>query len=628
LIQLEEIFPELRTDDSPTGRVGAEPLAHFEKVEHTTQMLSLSNAFNREELEEFDERLKKTTGLDQIQYVCELKIDGLAISLRYNQGAFVLGATRGDGQIGENITQNVKTIRSLPFRLLKPLTLEVRGEAYLPKQEFARINHKRSENGEPVFANPRNAAAGSFRQLDPKLAAERSLDLFVYDLDGGEVNVATHQDGLHTLTGLGLKVNPEWKVAANIDEVWQYIEYWQEHRNSLGYEIDGIVIKVDDYALRNMLGTTAKSPRWAIAYKFPAEEAISVLEDIEIRVGRTGAVTPTAILQAVSLAGTTVKRASLHNEDIIREKGLLLGDHVVVKKAGDIIPEVVKVITEKRTGKEIPFHMPTHCPECLSELVHLEGEVVLRCINPACPAQTREGIIHFCSRGAMNIEGLGEKGLVQLFEHKLVQTVADLYYLKEEDLIQLPRMGTKSVQNLLASIEWSKKNSLERLLFGLGIRFVGSKGAKMIAQHFGTMDSICQATEDELIRVDEVGTKMATSIASYFAKLEVKEMLTRLRVVGVNMDYLGLKPSQPTGRSHFFADKSVVITGTLISMSREEAVEKLEGFGAQVTNNISKKTDYLIVGEKAGSKLTKATKLGITILEEADFLEKITDPST
>lgn len=624
LIQLETEFPALQTADSPTQRVGAEPLPYFEKVEHTSQMLSLGNAFNREDLIEFDGRIKKATGLDQITYVCELKIDGLAVSVRFEEGVYTLGATRGDGQTGENITQNVKTIRSLPLKLAEPLTLEVRGEAYLPKKEFERINKLRADKGEPLFANPRNAAAGSLRQLDPKLAAERALDLYIYGMDGDSAaSFATHQETFRAIRKLGLKVNPEWKVAYNIDEVWNYVEHWQLERSNLGYEIDGIVIKVDDYDLRRKLGFTAKSPRWAIAYKFPAEEAVSILEDIELRVGRTGVITPTAILQPVVLAGTTVKRASLHNEDIIREKGLLLGDHVVVKKAGDIIPEVVKVITTERTGKETAFSMPVHCPECDSELIRLDGEVALRCINPACPAQIREGIIHFVSRSAMNIERLGEKVVIQLFEHKLISSVADLYYLQEADLLALPRMGAKSVDNILTSIEKSKRNSLERLLFGLGIRFVGAKGAKMIAQHFETMDAIANSTEEELLAIDEVGPKMASSIVTYFNKPEVKELLDRLKRAHVNMTYTGPKIVRVNEDAHPFANKIFVITGTLDSMSRQEAAEKLEQLGAQVTNSISKKTNYLIAGEKAGSKLTKAQQLGVTILDEKTFLAEI-----
>lgn len=623
LIQLENEFPELATDDSPTQRVGAEPLPYFEKVQHTSQMLSLGNAFNREDLLEFDQRIKKATSREQITYICELKIDGLAVSVRYRDGLYTLGATRGDGQIGENITQNVKTIRSLPLHLEQPLTLEVRGEAYLPKKEFKRINHQREQNGEPLFANPRNAAAGSLRQLDPKLAAARALDLFLYGMDEqSSTAYTTHHEMFEALKQLGLKVNPEWRMAENIDEVWDYITYWQTERNNLGYEIDGIVIKVDEHALREKLGYTAKSPRWAIAYKFPAEEASSVLEDIELTVGRTGVITPTAILQPVSLAGTTVRRASLHNEDIIREKGLLLGDHVIVKKAGDIIPEIVGVISDKRTGEETPFQMPTHCPACSSELVRLEGEVALRCINPACPAQIREGIIHFVSRKAMNIDRLGEKVISQLFAHGLIESVADLYYLEREKLLALPRMGEKSVDNILTAIEKSKQNSLERLLFGLGIRFVGEKAAKLLAQHYEKIEALIAAEEEDLLAIEEIGPKMAGSIHAYFAKPEVTTLLDRLRAAGVQMIYTGPKQTESV-RNHPFAGKTFVITGTLATMSRQEAAAKLEEIGAKVTNSVSKNTDFLLAGEKAGSKRRKAEQLGIPILDETSFLAEM-----
>lgn len=620
LIGLETQYAELLTPDSPSQRVGGTPLAHFEKVEHLSPMLSLGNAFHEQDLRDFDERIRKASGGQDIRYVCELKIDGLAVSLRYQDGRFELGATRGDGQVGENITQNLKTIRSIPLRLTEPLSLEVRGEAYLPKREFERINKQKEERGEQLFANPRNAAAGSLRQLDPKLAAERALDIFLYgvgDLSGLEIH--THTESLNFLIHLGFKVNPERRTVDNIEGVLEYIEYWQTERPNLGYEIDGIVIKVDDLALREELGFTAKSPRWAIAYKFPAEESVTILESIEINVGRTGAVTPTAILSPVSLAGTIVKRASLHNEDMIREKGIMLGDHVIVKKAGDIIPEVVAVLTEKRSGNERPYVMPTHCPECESELVRLEGEVALRCVNPQCPAQTREGIIHFVSRGAMNIEGLGEKVVTQLFQTGLVRGVADLYTLTREQLLSLERMGEKSAQNLLEAIEASKKNSLERLLFGLGIRFVGAKGAKILAQHYRRIDEIMDATEDELIMLEEIGTKMAESIVAYFSNPDVREMIERLREAGVNLTFLGAATPSDVLAESPFAGKTVVITGTLETLSRKEAGDLLESLGATVTGSVSKKTDYLLAGEKAGSKLDKAQKLGIKVLDEQTF---------
>ncbi|SFJ45999.1 NAD-dependent DNA ligase LigA [Thermoflavimicrobium dichotomicum] len=623
LLQLEEQFPQLVTPDSPTQRVGGKPLPFFEKVVHLSPMLSLGNAFDEEDLREFDERVRKAAEGEPVHYVCELKIDGLAVSLRYQDGIFQLGATRGDGQTGEDITQNLKTIRSLPLRLKQPVTLEVRGEAFMPKKEFERLNKDREKKGEPLFANPRNAAAGSLRQLDPKLAAERALDIFLYGIGSIEgKELATHTETLDYLEKLGFKVNPERKTVDSMDGVLEYINEWREKRPNLPYEIDGIVIKVDQLGLREKMGATAKNPRWAIAYKFPAEEAVTILRDIEVRVGRTGVITPTAILDPVLLAGTTVKRASLHNEEMIREKGIMLGDHVIVKKAGDIIPEVVGVLVEKRTGDERPYQMPTHCPECKSELVRFEGEVALRCINPGCPAQTREGIIHFVSRNAMNIEGLGEKVVTQLFEHGLVRDVADLYYLQKEDLLKLERMGEKSVQNLLEAIEASKDNSLERLLFGLGIRFVGAKGAKILAQHFQTMDAFLEATEEELLSLEEIGPKMASSILAYIQQPEAQNTIQRLKEAGVNMTYKGALPQKEQG-DHPFAGKTVVITGTLEQMTRKEATELLESLGAQVTNSVSKKTDILIAGEKAGSKLKKAQELGIEILDEQAFLEQL-----
>jgi DNA ligase (NAD+) len=626
LTALEEQFPELITPDSPTQRVGGEPLPYFEKVVHRSPMLSLGNAFNEEDLREFDERVRKAAGGRPVRYVCELKIDGLAVSLRYEDGLFVRGATRGDGTTGEDITQNLKTIRSLPLRLKEPVSLEVRGEAFMPRSAFERLNALREERGEPLFANPRNAAAGSLRQLDPRLAAERTLDLFIYALgEADEERLSTHTETLEYLSKLGFKVNPARRTVERIEDVLAFIQEWKERRPDLSYDIDGIVIKVDDLRLREEMGNTAKSPRWAIAYKFPAEEAVTILREIELNVGRTGVVTPTAILDPVSLAGTIVKRASLHNEDMIREKGIMLGDHVIVKKAGDIIPEVVGVIKNKRTGEEKPFSMPTKCPECHSQLVRLEGEVALRCINPECPAQTREGIIHFVSRGAMNIDGLGEKVVTQLFEHGLVRGVADLYYLKKEDLLQLERMGEKSATNLLQAIEASKENSLERLIFGLGIRFVGAKGAKILARHYKQMERLLDAKKEELVALEEIGPKMADSIVTYMAKPEVRETIKRLKEAGVNMEYKG-GADEAAGKGaedHPFAGKTVVITGTLESMSRNEASALLESLGAKVTGSVSKKTDLLIAGEKAGSKLEKAKKLGIEVWDEELFLSHL-----
>lgn len=614
---LEEAFPDLVTDDSPTQRVGAEPLAAFHKVEHRTPMLSLGNAFNEEELRDFDQRIKRATGVDRIAYMCELKIDGLAISLRYESGRLVLGATRGDGTTGEDITQNLKTIRAIPLKLREPVDLEVRGEAYLPKREFMRINEAREKSGEALFANPRNAAAGTLRQLDPKIAAKRALSVFMYGL--GETSgqkIRKQSQMLDYLVQLGLKVNPERKRVETIDDVIAYVENWRERRAELDYEIDGIVIKVDDFSIQEALGTTARNPRWAIAYKFPAEEAVTIVRAIDLTVGRTGAVTPTAILEPVTLAGTTVQRASLHNADLIRDKDIRIGDHVLLRKAGDIIPEVIKSIPERRTGDEQVFSMPTHCPECDSELVHLEEEVALRCINPKCPAQTREGIIHFVSRDAMNIEGLGEKVVTQLFNVGLVRDVSDLYYLERDQLLELERMAEKSVDNLLTAIEKSKENSVEKLLFGLGLRFVGTKAARMLAQEFGDLDAIRQADYDRVLAIEGIGPRIADSIITYFQKPEVDETLTKLRQAGVNFKYKGPRP-EPVETDSPFSGKTVVLTGTLQSMSRKEAAAKIEALGGNVTGSVSRQTDLLIAGEKAGSKLTKAQQLGIEIWDEA-----------
>jgi DNA ligase (NAD+) len=619
---LEDLFPDMVTPDSPTQRVGSAPLAAFEKVVHKTPMLSLGNAFGEEDLRDFDRRVRQAVGNQNVRYVCELKIDGLAISLHYEDGVFVKGATRGDGTTGEDITQNLRTIRSIPLRLTRPVTIEVRGEAFMPRAAFEKLNKEREERGEALFANPRNSAAGSLRQLDPRIAASRQLDTFIYaigDLQG--VDVESHSEGLDLLESLGFKVNKERRTFDNIDDVIDFVNSWVEKRPQLAYDIDGMVIKVDSYGQQQELGFTAKSPRWAVAYKFPAEEAITVLKGIEVSVGRTGTVTPTAILEPVSLAGTTVKRASLHNEDIIREKGLLIGDHVMVKKAGDIIPEIVAVLPERRDGSETPFAMPTHCPECGSELVRLEEEVALRCINPMCPAQIREGIIHFVSRQAMNIEGLGEKVVASLFEKDIIRSVADLYYLHQQRdvLLGLERMGEKSVDNLLTAIETSKENSLERLLFGLGIRLVGAKAARVLAEHFGEMDGIMAANEEDLTVIDEIGPKMASSIVGYFRQPQAQAVIERLKAAGVNMSYKGIRVE--AGADLPLSGKTVVLTGTLATMTRQEAEEAIARLGGKVTGSVSKKTDLVIAGEKAGSKLEKAEKLGVSVMDEAGFRE-------
>jgi DNA ligase (NAD+) len=623
LIEMEANFPELKTPDSPSIRVGGQVLDVFEKVEHRTPMLSLGNAFNEQDLKDFDRRIRQAVG-DDFSYVCELKIDGLAVSLHYEDGLFIQGATRGDGTIGEDITANLKTIKSIPLRLREPVSLEVRGEAYMPKSSFEALNKAKAERGEELAANPRNAAAGSLRQLDPKIAASRNLDVFLYGIGGGAVIGAdSHSEGLDYLDHLGFKTNKERRKCAAINEVIEYVNSWVDKRPNLRYEIDGIVIKVDSYQHQSQLGTTAKSPRWAIAFKFPAEEVVTTLIDIELSVGRTGVVTPTAILKPVKVAGTTVQRASLHNEDLIREKDIKIGDQVVVKKAGDIIPEVVNVLADQRTGEERDFQMPTHCPECESELVRLEGEVALRCINPKCPAQIREGLIHFVSRDAMNIDGLGEKVISQLFAEKLISDVADIYKLTREQLLALERMGEKSAANLLKAIEASKSNSLEKLLFGLGIRHVGAKAAKTLAQSFDTMDKLSAAKKEDLLAINEIGDKMADSIVAFFEQEEAEELLKELAAAGVNMEYKGAKPVSAEESDSFFAGKTVVLTGKLEQLSRNEAKEKIEALGGNVSGSVSKKTHLVIAGEEAGSKLTKAQELGIEVWDEERLLVEL-----
>ncbi|WP_431800885.1 NAD-dependent DNA ligase LigA [Halobacillus andaensis] len=623
LLDLEAEYPQLVTPDSPSQRVGAEPLSAFQKVRHNVAMLSLGNSFDEQELRDFDRRVREGTG-EEVTYVSELKIDGLAVSLTYEDGVFVRGATRGDGTTGEDITVNLRTIKTIPLRLHQPETLEVRGEAFMPKEAFLKMNEAREEKGEEPFANPRNAAAGSLRQLDPKIAAKRNLDIFLYGVGEwpGESS-SSHSERLKRMQHLGLKTNPEWKKCGTIEEVIEYVHGWVERRPDLDYEIDGIVIKVDRLDQQEALGFTAKNPRWATAYKFPAEEAVTRLNDIELSVGRTGVVTPTAILAPVKVAGTTVQRASLHNEDLIRERDIRIGDTVVIKKAGDIIPEVVRVITEQRSGEEEAYSMPEHCPECNSKLVRLEEEVALRCINPNCQAQLREGLIHFVSRNAMDIEGLGEKVIAQLFKENLIATIADLYKLQREELLQLERMGQKSVDNLLKAIEDSKDNSLEKLLFGLGIRYVGTKAAQTLAQEFETMDELSKAGVETLMQVPEIGEKMADSIARYFAKPQVLELLEDLKQSGINMEYKGPKKNQGPENSPF-KGKTIVLTGKMEQFTRSEAKNIVQELGGKVTGSISKNTDLLIAGEDAGSKYDKAEKLGVEIWNEEEFANALT----
>ncbi len=623
LIALEEANPSLIFPDSPTQRVGGTVVEGFKKVTHDYPMLSLSNAFNEADLQEFDRKVRQAIG-DHFSYVCELKIDGLAISLKYENGVFVQGATRGDGVVGEEITANLKTIHAIPLRLKEPITIEVRGEAYMPKKSFEKLNAQRAENGEELFANPRNAAAGSLRQLDPKIAASRQLSTFIYAIGGdGEVyGIDGHAEMLDYLEDLGFPSNKERQRCSTIEEVMAFIEHWTENRPHLAYEIDGIVIKVDRYAQQDELGYTAKSPRWAIAYKFPAEEVVTTLLDIDLTVGRTGVVTPTAILTPVQVAGTTVQRASLHNEDLIREKDIRLGDTVIIRKAGDIIPQVVGVLIEQRPENSVPFEMPQNCPVCDSELIRIEGEVALRCVNPACFAQIAESIKYFVSRNAMNIDGLGDKVVEQLLRADFIHDVSDLYHLTIEQLVELERMGEKSATNLVNAIQASKENSMERLLIGLGIRHVGEKAAKIVSEQFGSMEAVMAATEEQLVAIYEIGDKMASSLVEYFSNDDARAVIERLAEVGVNMTFKGKKVEVVVGDNPF-AGKTIVLTGKLEQLTRNEAKAKIEELGGTVTGSVSKKTDLVIAGEDAGSKLAKAEQLGIEVWNEENLIEQL-----
>lgn len=620
LIDIENAHPEYKTEDSPTVRVGGEAQATFNKVRHDTPMLSLGNAFNEEELRRFDARVREKAG--EVEYMCELKIDGLAVSLKYEEGRFVQGLTRGDGTIGEDITANLRTIRAIPLRINKSLTFEVRGEAYMPKKSFEHLNQQKEEAGEQAFANPRNAAAGSLRQLDSKLAAKRRLSIFLYSVnDFTNFHAESQSEALDELDELGFKTNQNRKRVSDIDGVLEYIKYWTAHREELPYDIDGIVIKVNDLEEQEELGYTQKSPRWAIAYKFPAEEVVTKLLDIELSIGRTGVVTPTAVLEPVRVAGTTVSRASLHNEDLIHEKDIRIGDSVVIKKAGDIIPEVIRSLPDRRPEGTEPYHMPTHCPSCGHELVRLDGEVALRCINPKCPAQLVEGMIHFVSRQAMNIDGLGTKIIMQLYENEIIKDVADLYYLTKDDLLPLERMGEKKADNLLNAIEASKENSLEHLLFGLGIRHLGVKASQVIAERFETMDRLFKVTEDELLEIHDIGDKLATSLITYLNNEDIIALIEKLRRKNVNMTYEGLKSTDIQTDSEFNG-RTVVLTGKLHNMTRTEASKWLEAQGAKTTSSVTKNTDLVIAGEDAGSKLTKAEKLGTEVWSEEEFIQK------
>lgn len=619
LQKLEEQFPQLQSPDSPTQRVGGKPLKEFGSIRHTVPLLSLANAFGPEDLRDFDRRVREIVGA--VEYVVELKIDGLTVALTYIDGILTTGATRGDGVTGEDITQNLKTVYHVPLKLKNPIPrLEVRGEAYMPKDSFVRLNQDREENGEPTFANPRNAAAGSLRQLDPKVTAARSLKVFAYNIIYEEgANVSSQKEALKYMELQGFTVNQGFTVCQNIEEVIETCLSWIEKRHELPFDIDGMVVKVNDFAAQEELGNTAKSPRWAIAYKFPAQQEETVIEDIFISVGRTGVLTPTAILKPVKVAGSTVSRATLHNIDIIREKDIRIGDHVLIQKAGDVIPEVVEVLPEKRTGQEKLFAMPAVCPECQAEVVRLENESAHRCTGVFCPAKQREGIIHFVSRDAMNIDGLGPAVIGQLLEAGLIKNASDLYYLQEGDLRKLERMGQKSAENLLTAIEDSKGRGLAPLIFALGIRHVGARAGKLLAAHFKSMDALSRAGQEELMEINEVGPAMAESIVAFFRQEQSREFIKKLAEAGVDMT------EESKLQSEALAGKTIVVTGTLVSFGRKEIEEIIEAHGGKPSGSVSKKTSFVVAGENAGSKLEKARSLNVRVLSEAEFMALLED---
>ena len=614
LVELETAYPDQVLADSPTHRVGGKVLDGFEKYSHQYPLYSLQDAFSREELEAFDARVRKEVA--HPTYICELKIDGLSISLTYEKGILVAGATRGDGSIGENITENLKRVKDIPLTLPEELDITVRGECYMPRASFDQVNQARQENGEPEFANPRNAAAGTLRQLDTAVVAKRNLATFLYQ-EASPSTRDSQEKVLKHLEQLGFVVNPKRILAENIDEIWNFIQEVGEERDNLPYDIDGVVIKVNDLAGQEELGFTVKAPKWAVAYKFPAEEKEAKLLSVDWTVGRTGVVTPTANLTPVQLAGTTVSRATLHNVDYIAEKDIRKDDTVIVYKAGDIIPAVLRVVESKRISEE-KLDIPTNCPSCDSDLLHFEDEVALRCINPRCPAQIMEGLIHFASRDAMNITGLGPSIVEKLFAVNLVKDVADIYRLKEEDFLLLEGVKEKSASKLYQAIQASKENSAEKLLFGLGIRHVGNKASQLLLQHFYSIENLAQADPEEVASIESLGGVIARSLQTYFATEGSEILLRELKEAGVNLDYKG----QTVVANAALSGLTVVLTGKLERLKRSEAKSKLESLGAKVTGSVSKKTDLVVAGADAGSKLQKAQELGIEVRDEA-WLESL-----
>ncbi|HEU9128231.1 TPA: NAD-dependent DNA ligase LigA [Streptococcus pneumoniae] len=614
LVELETAYPEQVLADSPTHRVGGKVLDGFEKYSHQYLLYSLQDAFSREELDAFDARVRKEVA--HPTYICELKIDGLSISLTYEKGILVAGVTRGDGSIGENITENLKRVKDIPLTLPEELDITVRGECYMPRASFDQVNQVRQENGEPEFANPRNAAAGTLRQLDTAVVAKRNLATFLYQ-EASPSTRDSQEKGLKYLEQLGFVVNPKRILAENIDEIWNFIQEVGQERENLPYDIDGVVIKVNDLASQEELGFTVKAPKWAVAYKFPAEEKEAQLLSVDWTVGRTGVVTPTANLTPVQLAGTTVSRATLHNVDYIAEKDIRKDDTVIVYKAGDIIPAVLRVVESKRVSEE-KLDIPTNCPSCNSDLLHFEDEVALRCINPRCPAQIMEGLIHFASRDAMNITGLGPSIVEKLFAANLVKDVADIYRLQEEDFLLLEGVKEKSAAKLYQAIQASKENSAEKLLFGLGIRHVGSKASQLLLQYFHSIENLSQADSEEVASIESLGGVIAKSLQTYFATEGSEILLRELKETGVNLDYKG----QTVVADAALSGLTVVLTGKLERLKRSEAKSKLESLGAKVTGSVSKKTDLVVVGADAGSKLQKAQELGIQVRDEA-WLESL-----
>lgn len=614
LVELETAYPEQVLADSPTHRVGGKVLDGFEKYSHQYPLYSLQDAFSREELDAFDARVRKEVA--HPTYICELKIDGLSISLTYEKGILVAGVTRGDGSIGENITENLKRVKDIPLTLPEELDITVRGECYMPRASFDQVNQARQENGEPEFANPRNAAAGTLRQLDTAVVAKRNLATFLYQ-EASPSTRDSQEKGLKYLEQLGFVVNPKRILAENIDEIWNFIQEVGQERENLPYDIDGVVIKVNDLASQEELGFTVKAPKWAVAYKFPAEEKEAQLLSVDWTVGRTGVVTPTANLTPVQLAGTTVSRATLHNVDYIAEKDIRKDDTVIVYKAGDIIPAVLRVVESKRVSEE-KLDIPTNCPSCNSDLLHFEDEVALRCINPRCPAQIMEGLIHFASRDAMNITGLGPSIVEKLFAANLVKAVADIYRLQEEDFLLLEGVKEKSAAKLYQAIQASKENSAEKLLFGLGIRHVGSKASQLLLQYFHSIENLYQADSEEVASIESLGGVIAKSLQTYFATEGSEILLRELKETGVNLDYKG----QTVVADAALSGLTVVLTGKLERLKRSEAKSKLESLGAKVTGSVSKKTDLVVVGADAGSKLQKAQELGIQVRDEA-WLESL-----